>query len=206
MLINLTVCCLSALALLAVDTEGLKTRNTKWHSTILLSNPDCIYDSWYRTHQHTCFRTGISDASHCLCLTLPTGIIWKKPLPPYLFVQPIAAHDFTIYLFDTHTSSYVTFEESWCVKHCSLWYTAQRVGDSKWAATQWVTVDSNWRTWLLAGAARAWAGSWQYAKFSPHRITERKRRTASYSWSVLLSYKLICMWAFSSPLIKYKAL
>ena len=26
MLINLTVCCLSALALLAVDTEGLKTK------------------------------------------------------------------------------------------------------------------------------------------------------------------------------------
>ena len=34
------------------------------------------------------------------------------------FVQPIAAHDFTIYLFDT-------FEESWCVEHYSLWYTAQ---------------------------------------------------------------------------------
>ena len=49
-------------------------------------------------------------------------------------------------------------------------------------------------------ATRGWAGWWQYAKFSPHGITERKRRTASYSWSVLLSYKLICMWAFSSPL------
>ena len=28
-----------------------------------------------------------------------------------------AAHDFTIYLFDTHTSCYATFEESWCVEH-----------------------------------------------------------------------------------------
>ena len=127
-----------------------------------------------------------SDASHCLCLTLP--IIWKITLPPCLFVQPIAAHDFTIYLFDTHTNFYATIEESWCVKHCSLWYTAQRVGDRKWAATQWVTADSNGRTWLLPGAARAWAGWWQYAQFSHHGITERKRRTASYSWSVLLSY------------------
>ena len=49
-------------------------------------------------------------------------------------------------------------------------------------------------------ATRGWAGWWQYAKFSPQGITERKRGTASYSWSVLLSYKLICMWAFSSPL------
>ena len=65
----------------------------------------------------------------------------------------------------------------------------------------WVTADTNWRTWLLPGAARGWAGWWQYAKSSPHGITERKRRTASYSWSVLLSYKLRCMWAFSSPLI-----
>ena len=130
-----------------------------------------------------------------------TGIIWKIIIQPCIFVQPIAANDFTSYLFDTDTSFYATIEESWCVKHCSLWYsTTQRVGDSKWAATQWVTVDSNWRTWLLAEATRAWAGWWQYAKFSPHGITERKRRTASYSWSVLLSYKLLCMWAFSSPL------
>ena len=35
-------------------------------------------------------------------------------------VQPIAAHDFTIYLFDTHASFYATFEESWCVEHYSL--------------------------------------------------------------------------------------
>ena len=25
-----------------------------------------------------------------------------------------------IYLLDTHTSLYAAFEESWCVKHCSL--------------------------------------------------------------------------------------
>ena len=133
-------------------------------------------------------------------LTLPTGNIWKIILLPYLFVQPIAAHDFTIYLLDTHTSFYATFEESSCVEHYSLWCTAQRGGDRKWAATRWVTADSSWRTWLLPGAARGWEGWWQYAKFSPHGLTERKKRTISYSWSVLLSYKLICMWAFSSPL------
>ena len=78
--------------------------------------------------------------------------------------------------------------------HCS------ELGDRKWAATRWVTADSSYRTWLLPGAARGWAGWWQYAKFSPHGITERKRRTASYSLSVLLSYKPMCMWAFRSPL------
>ena len=36
-------------------------------------------------------------ASHCFCLNLPTGNIWKITLPLCLFVQPIAAHDFTIY-------------------------------------------------------------------------------------------------------------
>ena len=82
--------------------------------------------------------------------------------------------------------------------HCS------ELGEMKWAATRWVTADSSWRTWLLPRAARGRAGWWQYAKFSPHGITERKRRTASYSWSVLLSYKLICMWAFSSPLKFFK--
>ena len=49
-------------------------------------------------------------------------LYWKKTF----LNQPIAAHDFTIYLFDTHTSCYATFEESWCVEHVySLWYTAQ---------------------------------------------------------------------------------
>ena len=62
----------------------------------------------------------LSDASHCFCLTLRTGIICRITLPPCLFVQPIAAHDFTIYLFDTHTSFYATFEESWCVKLVEL--------------------------------------------------------------------------------------
>ena len=61
--------------------------------------------------------------------------------------------------------------------HCS------ELGERKWDATRWVTADSSWRTWLLPGADRGWAGWWQYANFSPHKITERKRRTASYSWS-----------------------
>ena len=81
----------------------------------------------------------------------------------------------------------------------SMMHCSERRGQEVGNATHWVTADSNWRTWLLAGATRGWAGWWQYAKFSPNGITEIKRRTASYSWSVLLSYKLICMWAFSSP-------
>ena len=54
----------------------------------------------------------------------------------------------------------------------------------------------NWKTWPQPVAARGWAGWWQYAKISPHGITERTRRAASCSWSLLLSYELICMWAF----------
>ena len=52
-------------------------------------------------------------------------------------------------------------------------------------------------------AARGWAGWWKYAKISPHGITERKRRAASCSWSVILPYKLICMWGFRAPLSRY---
>ena len=59
-----------------------------------------------------------SDASHCFCLTLPTGNIYKIILLPCLFVQPIAAHYFTIYLFDT--GFYATFKESSCEEHYSL--------------------------------------------------------------------------------------
>ena len=152
-----------------------------------------------------CFSTGgftsFSNASHCFCLTLPTGNIWKLTLLTCLFVQPIDAHDFNIFLFDTSFNT--NFEETGGVlgeEHCSLWFTAQRAGAGSGNATHWVTADGNWRTWLLAGAARGCAGWWQYAKFSPRGITEGKRRTASYSWSVLLSYKLICMWGLSSPL------
>ena len=55
---------------------------------------------------------------------LDTVFVWIQQQE--IYVQPIAAHDFTIYLFDTHTSCYATFEESWCVEHLySLWYTAQ---------------------------------------------------------------------------------
>ena len=62
--------------------------------------------------------TGQQDMS--LYVLIPVLVISKITLPPCLFVQPIAAHDFTIYLFDTHTSFYATFQESWCVEHYSL--------------------------------------------------------------------------------------
>ena len=161
--------------------------------------------------------------SHCKICPLPTMTIlrvctvgnWEKratvfvwiyqqeiylkkiTLPHCLFVKPIAAHDFTIYLFDT--SFYAAFKDSSWEEHCqqSMTHCSERRGQEVGNATPWFTADSNWRTWLLL---RGWAGWWQYAKFSPHWITERKRRTSSYSWSVLLSNKLICMWAFSSPL------
>ena len=63
-------------------------------------------------------------------------------------------------------------------------------------ATHWVTADSNWRTWLLAGAGQA-DGNTQNSplmgslkeKVGQHPILE----------SVLPSYKLICMSGFSSP-------
>ena len=136
-----------------------------------------------------------SGFCHCFCLTLSTGIIWKITLPPCLFVQPIAVHDFTIYLFDTHTSFYATFKESWCVKHY-----VQSMGTGNGlplSESQLIAIEEHGCYQGLLGAGQvAW---WQYAKFSSHGITERKR-TASYSWSVLLSYKLICMWAFGSPL------
>ena len=87
------------------------------------------------------------------------------------------------------------------VAYYSLWYTAQSWGTWSGLPPIWVTADSSWKTWLLPGAARGWLRLLAIHKSSPHGITKRKRRTASYSWSVLLSYKLICMWAFSSPLI-----
>ena len=63
-----------------------------------------------------------------------------------------------------------------------------------------VTADSTWKTWPHPVAGRGCTGGWQYAKISPHGITERKRMVTSCSWSVLLSYKLICLWAFRAPL------
>ena len=106
------------------DGWRVENKNTEWHSTILLSNPDFIYDSWYKTHQRSGLNIKLhasgqefSDAGNCFCLNLPTGNIWNIILLPCLFVQPIAAHDFSINLFDTHTSFYATFEESWCVEH-----------------------------------------------------------------------------------------
>ena len=47
-------------------------------------NPDCIYDSWYKTHQQSGLNIKLhasgqefSDASHCFCLNLTTGNIWN---------------------------------------------------------------------------------------------------------------------------------
>ena len=56
----------------------------------------------------------------------------------------------------------------------------------------------NWKTWP-PGAGQ---DDDNMQKSPPHGITERKRRAASCSWSVLLSYKLIYMWAFRAPLKK----
>ena len=65
------------------------------------------------------------------------------------------------------------------------------------------SLSHSWKQLKNMAATRGSAGWWQYAKVSPHGITERKRRTASYTWSVVLSYKLICMWAISFPLRYY---
>ena len=86
--------------------------------------------------------------------------------------------------------------ESSCEEHCSLWCTDQRGGTGSGNATPWVTADSNWRTWLLAGAGQA-DGNTQ------NGITERKKRTHPIIDVYLLSYKLICMWGFSSSLSLY---
>ena len=41
-----------------------------------------------------------------------------KTMLTCLFVQPIDAHDFNIFLFDTSFNA--SFEESSCEEHCSL--------------------------------------------------------------------------------------
>ena len=64
--------------------------------------------SWNKRFMFCCWPQGISSPSE------------SSPNKSCLFVQPIAAHDFTIYLFDTHTSCYATYEGSWCVEHYSL--------------------------------------------------------------------------------------
>ena len=134
-----------------------------------------------------CFGTGgftsFSDASHCFYLTLPTGNIWKLTLLTHLFVQPIDAHDFNIFLFDTSFNARKEF----------LWSAPQSlIRCSESGCRKWQCHSLNHSWWQLENmAARGWAGWWQYAKFSPHGITEKKRRTASYFGCVLLSYKLI---------------
>ena len=82
----------------------------------------------------------------------------------------------------------------WVAKELSGAWDKHRARGRKWS------LPPNWKTWPQPVAARGWAGWWQYAKISPHGITERKRRAASCSWSGLLSYKLICMWALRGPL------
>ena len=133
------------------------------------------------------------------------GNIWKITLPPCLFVCTANCCSWFYHLPVWYLYKFLcnfrrelvcrALQSNESMIHCS------ELGDRKWAATRWVTADNSWRTWLLPGAAIGWASWWQYAKFSPHGITERKRRAASCSWSVLLSYKLICMWAFRAPLI-----
>ena len=78
----------------------------------------------------------------------------------------------------------------WVAKELSGAWDRHRARGRKWS------LPPNWKTWPQPVASRGWAGWWQYAKISPHGIIERKRS----SWSVLFSYKLICMWAFRAPL------
>ena len=78
----------------------------------------------------------------------------------------------------------------WVAKELSGAWERHRARGRKWS------LPPNWKTWPQPVAFRGWAGWWQYTKISPHGITERKRS----SWSVLFSYKLICMWAFRAPL------
>ena len=78
----------------------------------------------------------------------------------------------------------------WVAKELRGAWDKHRARGRKWS------LPPNWKTWPQPVAARGWAGWRQYAKISPHGITERTRRAASCSWNILLSYELICMWAF----------
>ena len=100
----------------------------------------------------------------------------SEPRPPPLWITPCCGQCY------------------WVAKELSGAWDKHRARGRKWS------LPPNWKTWPQPVAARGWAGLWQYAKISPHGITGRKRRAASCSWSVLLSYKLIWMWAFRAPL------
>ena len=50
-------------------------------------------------------QVSVMHASHCFCLTLPTGNIRSLTLLTCLFVQPIDAHNFNIFLFDTRVTA-----------------------------------------------------------------------------------------------------
>ena len=72
------------------------------------------------------------------------------------FSQPIATHDFTIFLFDTRF--HATCAESSCKEHCCFCYAhcpevARR--QDVISATQCVIADSTGKTWSQPVAARA---------------------------------------------------
>ena len=48
------------------------------------------------------YYTMVTKSLGCEATWVQTSLVTKAP--DALFVQPIGAHDFTIYLFDTHTS------------------------------------------------------------------------------------------------------
>ena len=134
----------------------------QWHHWWFMPKEKNVY-VWqnYSSNILPLFLSGFTNRKYI-------GNIWKITLPPCLFVQPIAAQEFTIYLFDTHTSFYATFKESWCVEHYSLWYTAQSYGT--WSGlppieSQLIAVEEHCCYQGLLGAGWGW---WQYAKFSPH--------------------------------------
>ena len=122
---NLAKSSLSVMSLGDVDQWGLICLHYKGFCTIM----HMLQDRWI-----------FSDASHCFCLTLPKGNVWKLTQLTCLLYSQLMHMVLTFYcLIQVFNAN---FEESSCEEHCSLWFTAH-----------WVTADSNWRTWLLAGAA-----------------------------------------------------
>ena len=77
--------------------------------------------------------------------------------------------------------------------HCS------ELGDRKWAATRWVTADSSWRTGLLPGAGQAGANT-QNSPLVGSLSEKGKQHHILEVYYFHIPGKLICMWAFSSPL------
>ena len=140
------------------------------------------------------------DANYCFCLTLLLGNLWKLSPLPCLFFYSQLLHMILPFSCLIHFLCNLCRELLWGELLFMIHCPEVARGQGVISATQSVTADSTWKTWPQPVAARVWAGWWHYAKVSPHGITERKRRAASCSWSVFLSYKLICMWAFRAPL------